>query len=228
MKVNSLSFVIGGEAGAGINLAGFILGKSCVRGGLNVFGTIDYQSLIRGGHNAYYATINTEEVHSQSGYIDLLLALNEETIYIHKDELVEGSGIVYDGESIDVSSEKLGVENLKFFSVPLRKIVKELKGAPVMRNTVAIGATVSLLNYDLEIVNELIRETAGKEEKRLELNLNAAKKGYEYAEQNYKNDFDRKLEAVSKTRDRMFLTGSEAVGLGAIKAGCKFYAAYPN
>ncbi|MGQ9720089.1 MAG: 2-oxoacid:acceptor oxidoreductase family protein [Candidatus Jordarchaeum sp.] len=228
MKVNNLSFVIGGEAGAGINLAGFLLGKSCVRGGLNVFGTIDYQSLIRGGHNAYYATVSEEEVFSQSGYIDLLLALNEETIYIHKHEFVEGAGIVYDGESIDISSEKLGVKSVRFYSVPLGRIVKELKGAPVMRNTVAIGAAISLINYDLELVNELIRETSGKEEKRLELNLAAAKEGYEYAEQNYKNDFDRKLEVVSRTRNRMFLTGSEAVGLGAIKAGCKFYAAYPN
>lgn len=228
MKINSLSFVIGGEAGAGINLAGFILGKSFVRGGLNVFGTIDYQSLIRGGHNAYYATVDTNEVYTHSGYADLLLALNEETIYIHKHELVEGSGIVYDGESIDISAEKLGVKNVKLYSVPLRRIVKELQGPLVMKNTVAIGAAVSLVGYDLELVNELIRETSGKEEKRLELNLAAAKRGYEYAEQNYKNDFDRKVEVLSRARNKMFITGSDAIGLGAIKAGCKFYAAYPN
>jgi len=48
MKVNKLSFLIGGEAGAGITRSGFLFAKTCMRAGLNVFGTNDYQSLIKG------------------------------------------------------------------------------------------------------------------------------------------------------------------------------------
>jgi 2-oxoglutarate ferredoxin oxidoreductase subunit alpha len=218
--------MIGGEAGAGITRSGFLLAKACLRGGLHVFGTNDYQSLIRGGHNFYIARAGAEEIYSQADTIDLLLALNKETVLLHKDELVPGGGILYDGEEIALTNEDLGRDDLKLYSVPLRGIVKELKGALIMRNTVALGATVVLLRYDLEILNGVIRDVF--KPKVAELNVKAAKMGYDYVHEHYAGDFEYQLERTSSTGKRMmFLTGSEAVGLGAIRAGCKFYAAYP-
>jgi len=218
--------MIGGEAGAGITRSGFLFAKACLRGGLHVFGTIDYQSLIRGGHNFYIARADAEEIYSQADTINLLLALNKETILLHKDELVPGGGIVYDGEEIALSDEELGRGDPKLYSVPLRKVVKELEGTLIMRNTVALGAAVGLLDYDLEILNGVIRDTF--KPKVAELNAKAAKIGYDYAREHYAGDFEYRLEKTSSAGKRkMFLTGNEAVGLGAIRAGCKFYAAYP-
>jgi 2-oxoglutarate ferredoxin oxidoreductase subunit alpha len=224
--INRVSVMVGGEAGAGITRSGFLFAKACLRGGLHVFGTNDYQSLIRGGHNFYIARADAEEIYSQADTIDLLLALNKETILFHKDGLVLGGGIVYDREEIALSDEELGRDNLKLYSVPLRRIVKELDGALIMRNTVALGATVALLDYDLEILNGVIRDTF--KPKAAELNVKAAKMGYDYAREHYAEDFGYRLERTSSAGKReMFLTGNEAVGLGAIRAGCKFYAAYP-
>jgi 2-oxoglutarate ferredoxin oxidoreductase subunit alpha len=226
MTVNRISVIIGGEAGAGINRSGFLFAKACLRGGLHVFGTIDYQSLIRGGHNFYTARVDAEEIYSQADTIDLLLALNKETIFLHKDELVPGGGILYDGEEIPLNDEELGRDDLKLYSVPLRRIVKELEGELVMRNTVALGATMALLSYDLEILNEIMRDEF--KPKVAELNVKAAKMGYDYAQEHYAGDFKYRLEKTSSAGKRkIFLNGNEAVGLGAIRAGCKFYAAYP-
>ena len=50
MKINKISLMIGGEAGAGISRSGFLFAKACLRGGLHVFGTNDYQSLISNSH----------------------------------------------------------------------------------------------------------------------------------------------------------------------------------
>ena len=226
MIVNKISVMIGGEAGAGITRSGFLLAKACLRGGLCVFGTNDYQSLIRGGHNFYIARADAEEIYSQADTIDMLLALNKETILLHKDGLVPGGGIVYDGEEIALSDEELRRDNLKLYSVPLREIVKELEGKLIIRNTVALGATVALLDYNLEILNGVINDTF--KPKAAKLNVNAAKKGYDYAREHYAGDFEYRLERTSSAEQRkMFLTGNEAVGLGAIQAGCKFYAAYP-
>jgi len=224
--VNKISVIIGGEAGAGITRSGFLFAKACLRGGLHVFGTNDYQSLIRGGHNFYIARADAEEVYSQADTIDLLLALNKETILLHKDEIVRGGGIVYDGEEITLSDEELSRDNLKLYSVPLKKIVKELEGRLIMRNTVALGAAVGLLDYDVEILNGVIRDAF--KPKVAELNVKAAKMGYDYTREHYVGNFGYRLERTSSAGKRkMFLTGSEAVGLGAIRAGCKFYAAYP-
>jgi 2-oxoglutarate ferredoxin oxidoreductase subunit alpha len=224
--VNKISVLIGGEAGAGITRSGFLFAKACLRGGLHVFGANDYQSLIRGGHNFYIARADTEKIYSQADTIDLLLALNKETILLHKDELVPGGGVVYDGEEIALKDDELNRDDLKLYSTPLRRIVKELEGNLIMRNTVALGATVGLLDYDLDVLNGVLKDTF--KPKVAELNVKAAKMGYDYAREHYAENFAYRLKRMDRDEKRkIFLTGNEAVGLGAIQAGCKFYAAYP-
>lgn len=227
MKINELSILIGGEAGAGIARSGFLFAKICMRGGLHVFGTNDYQSLIRGGHNFYIARIDNEKVHSQTDYIDLLIALNAETVMLHKDGLVPDGGIIYDKDDITLNSSTLDRKDLKLYPIPLKKIVREeLKEQLLMRNTVALGAVVALADYDLTLLEGVLRDTFRAEV--AESNIKAAQIGYKYIKENFKNDFEyrlKKLEIVGKRR--IFLSGNEAVGLGAIRAGCKLYAAYP-
>jgi 2-oxoglutarate ferredoxin oxidoreductase subunit alpha len=224
--VNKLSLLVGGEAGAGITRSGFLFAKTCLRGGLYVFGANDYQSLIRGGHNFYTVRACDEEVYSQADTIDLLLALNKETIHLHKHELVSGAGIVYDGDQITITDEELGRDDIKLYPVPMQKIVKDLEGPTIMENTVALGAAIALLDYDPELLNSVLRDTFSP--KTAELNIEATKRGHNHIRENYTDGFGYTLKkTVSAGKHRIFLTGNEAIGLGAINAGCKLYAAYP-
>jgi 2-oxoglutarate/2-oxoacid ferredoxin oxidoreductase subunit alpha len=226
LKTNKLSLLVGGEAGAGITRSGFLFAKTCMRGGLYVFGANDYQSLIRGGHNFYTVNVEAEMVYSQADTTDLLIALNKETILLHKDELVSGAGIIYDGDQINVTSEELGRNDLKLYPVPLAKIVKDLKGPKIMENTVALGAAIALLDYDLELLNSVLQDTFGS--KIAEQNIEAAKQGHSYVKEKHSDKFGYRLKkTASAGKKRIFLTGNEAIGLGALNAGCKFYAAYP-
>jgi 2-oxoglutarate ferredoxin oxidoreductase subunit alpha len=224
--VNELSLLVGGEAGAGITRSGFLFAKTCLRGGLYVFGANDYQSLIRGGHNFYTVRADSEQIYSQADNIDLLIALNKETILFHKDELVAGAGVIYDGDQISITDEELGRDDIKLYPVPLRNIVKELEGPQIMENTVALGAAIALLDYDPELLNGVLRDTF--KPKTAELNIEAAKQGYNYTREHYGNSFGYRLKKTgSAGKKRIFLTGNEAIGLGALNAGCKLYAAYP-
>ena len=117
MKVNKLSLMVGGEAGAGITRSGFLFAKTCLRGGLYVFGVNDYQSLIRGGHNFYTVRVDNEEVYSQADNIEILIALNKETVLLHKDELIAEAGVIYDADQFTVTKEELEREDIKFFHV---------------------------------------------------------------------------------------------------------------
>jgi len=227
MKVNDLSVLIGGEAGAGITRSGYLFAKACVRGGLYAFGVNDYQSLIRGGHNFYVARIDDEEVYSQIDYIDLLVALNAETVSLHRGELVPSGGIIYDEDDLTLSPETLKREDLKFYPVPMKKIVmEELKEQPIMRNTVALGAAVALVDYDLTLLEGVLKDTFKEEV--AESNIRAARMGHEYVKKNFQDNFEYRLKRTETAdKRRLFLTGNEALGLGAVKAGCKFYAAYP-
>ena len=229
LKVNDLSLLIGGEAGAGISRSGFLFAKACMRGGLHVFGANDYQSLIRGGHNFYTVRVSGEEIRSQADQISLLIALNSETVMLHKHELVASGGIICDQEDVNLSTESLGRQDLKICPIPLRKIVVDALKEPhnlIMRNTVALGAANALTNYDSALLEEVLKETFKPEI--AESNIKAARMGYDYVKKNFENDFEFQLKkTASAGKRRIFLSGNEAIGLGALRAGCKFFAGYP-
>ena len=223
---NKLSLLVGGEAGAGISRSGQLFAKSCLRGGLNVFGTIDYQSLIRGGHNFYTVRAETKQVYCQDDTVDLIIALNKETVLLHKDELVKGGAIIYDADQIKITKQELGRDDINLFHVPLRKIVKQLNGPQIMENTVALGAAIALLDYDQQIMSQVLKDAF--KPKIANLNIDATKQGYEYAKTNYKNGFGYKLQKTQTSgKQKIFVAGNEAIALAAISAGCKLYAAYP-
>jgi 2-oxoglutarate ferredoxin oxidoreductase subunit alpha len=227
MKINDLSFLVGGEAGAGITRAGYLFVKAAMRGGLCAFGTNDYGSLIRGGHNFYIASIRDGEVYSQADYVDLLFSLNAETIALHKQEMISGGGIIYDPSDMPDAAKQIGRNDLKLYPVPLTKIVKEdLKQDPISRNTVALGAAVKLVDYDFKVMQDVFRDTFN--EKAAEASVNAAQAGYDFAKDNFEDDFEYRLEKVkAEGKYKIFLSGNESIGTGAIAAGCGLYVAYP-
>ena len=209
------TFMIGGEAGQGVQSVGFLLAKVFARGGYHVFADQDYESRIRGGHNFFRIRISDARTGAIAEATDILIALNGESIELHRDELNDTGVIIYDGEKIK-DAGNTGI----LFSVPLER----LAGDKVMSNTVALGAALALVDYDLNILNRVLSEHFGKG-KVADSNISAAKAGYEYAQAEYKGSI-RQLKPVSDAR-RMLLTGNEAISLGAIAAGCKFISAYP-
>jgi len=227
--VNTLSWKLGGEAGFGIMSAGLIFAKACSRGGLNVFVINEYPSLIRGGHNVSHVWVMEREITSQYYPVDLLVALNEETVELHKNELNPGGGILYDGDKITLTAESLGRDDVNLYHVPLEKIATETGERTIMRNSVALGASIALADYDLDMLNGVIRDTfAHKGDKVVNPNLAAAKGGYDYIKENYPADsFRFKLSKIKGREPKPLISGSEAISLGAIQAGCKFYSAYP-
>ena len=117
-KGSPVSILIGGEAGQGLSRSGSLFGKALMRGGLHVFGSIDYPSVIRGSHNFYILTFSDREVHYNGDSVDLVLALNKETVLLHADEVSPGGAIVYD-EGVEISSEELGRDDVRFLPFPL-------------------------------------------------------------------------------------------------------------
>lgn len=222
---NSVSFLIGGEAGQGINRSGGILGKTILRGGYYIYGRIDYPSVIRGSHNFYVLRVSDEEVYSNYETIDLILALNKETVTLHVDELNQNGGIIYD-EDVELEGD-LGRDDLSLYPVPLSSIVEEIEGREVIRNTVALGAAIALIDYDLDILKQVISDSFRGREEIIELNNTATERGFNYVKDNFSGEFPCLIKATEGKSERLMITGNESVGLGAINAGCRFYAAYP-
>ncbi len=226
-----LTWLVGGEAGYGITTMGQMFARACARGGLNVFGYVEYPSLIRGGHNTAMVRVAKAKVHAHSDKIDIMLALNKETIDLHKEEMAEGGVIIYDGESISIDGDgetRLRRGKITLFSVPLAKIAKDLGAERVMRNTVALGACFAIMGLGFEPVENVLQSTfERKGPDVVEYNVKVAKAGFDFAVQNFKEKFAKSISVVADAPKRMVISGNEAIALGALKAGVKFMAAYP-
>ncbi len=213
------NIVIGGKAGQGLQTISDALSKLFLRGGYEVFTSQDYMSRVRGGHNFFMIRISDRPLCAQKPKIDLLIALDQETIDIHWLELEPEAFIFYDGESIHLSRE-----DKRLVSISWDKIATTIGGNTIFANTVAVGACCGLLNFDLGLLAGLLQEAfAKKDPKIIETNLQCAKAGYEVT----KNLKSKVTIQAGTTSGKMYINGSEAIGLGAIASGMKFYSGYP-
>jgi len=219
-----LNWAIGGEAGDGIDSTGKIFAQALSRAGRHVFTSKDFASRIRGGYTAYKVRTGIEPVESVVDRLDILIALTERTVDENTDELHEGSVIVFDGERTMMQDFE-APEGMIGLDVPLKRLAEDAGGA-IMRNVVALGAAAEVGEFPIPKLDEsLEKRFGGKGQAIVENNREAARLGAEYVRENYDLDTDYELETTDE--DYVLLNGDEAIGMGAIAAGCRFYAGYP-
>ena len=235
--INSFSWKIGGPAGFGIKASGEIMSKALMRAGLWVFDTDEYPSLIRGGHNTYQVRASDEEIHSAVRQLDILVALDEATITKNFREMRKGGIIIYEETTAPVSKIKTLIKkrgDIRLFPFPLVKIAEE-EGNILMRNVVAIAASLAITAFPITVLNAVLRDFFRKKGSRvISSNIHAAMRGYKLAEKYAKEEItDYAVRLVPLVNDkngkkkRILLTGNDATAMGAVQAGMKLYAAYP-
>jgi len=223
--VTDLQWLIGGEAGYGIVTTGVMMSKIFTRLGLSVFDYVEYPSLIRGGHNAYYVRGSDNPIFSQRKGIDILVALNKDTINKHKDEVSENGAIIYDPSVTKVEPQEFSPSILRV-EVPLLEITKKVGADHLMINTVAIGASLALFYSDFGVLQKILTDVFGKKgEKVIQENLNASKAGFDYVKTHSAPPFKKQVNALKQ--QNLLISAAEAVALGAIRAGLQFAAIYP-
>ncbi|PSQ29230.1 2-oxoacid:acceptor oxidoreductase subunit alpha [Halobacteriales archaeon QS_9_68_17] len=217
-----LNWAIGGEAGDGIDSTGKIFAQALSRAGRHVFTSKDFASRIRGGYTAYKIRSSTDRVQSVVDRLDILVALTQRTIDENVEELHEDSVVIYDGERSWDAEIPEGVTGV---DVPLKSLAEDAGGA-IMRNVVALGAACQIADFPIENLDEsLEKRFASKGEKLVENNKQAARLGQEYVEENYDDLPEYSIDTTDE--DLVLLNGDEAIGMGAIAAGCRFYSGYP-
>ncbi|MDO8451672.1 MAG: 2-oxoacid:acceptor oxidoreductase subunit alpha [bacterium] len=225
--VTSITWKIGGEAGFGIISSGTMLARSLTRAGYIILATNEYPSLIRGGHNLVSIRISTEKFSAMRKGVDILIALNKETVMLHKEELSKGALIVYDPNAFDPSELSLP-SSIKSIPVPFSQEVKNRNGEPIMRNTVALGASARLLGLEFSSIQSVIEDQFKKKgEETVRNNVAMAKAGFDYVYAHFPNETSFFLSPPVSKEKQLVVNASEAVGLGAVRAGLKFAAIYP-
>ena len=214
-----LALSIGGAAGQGIATPGNILARIFVRRGLHLYAYNAYQSIIRGGHIFLTVRVSDQEVHSHGDKLDLLLCLNQDTMTRHLGLMGEGSRVVFNSDTISPGQAQKGAH-----LCPL-PVIELSGGGRMVQNTVALGAILSLLGLDFQVLEDsLTLQFKRKGQEVVDQNVTAARAGFNHAQENFE-PFAEPLPKPSKPL--AVWTGNEALAMGGAAAGVKFYCAYP-
>ena len=217
---NEIIIGIGGAAGDGGASTADNLALASARQGLHVYVYTSYQSLIRGGHSWIRQRISTKKVSNVGDQVGAMIALNQDSMDRHLQELKSGGICVYNGDKVKPGKAPEGVQ-----LCPLP--VFELAGKdalPIMQNTVALGALTGLLGLEFESLSSVFEHTFKKKPQVVKANIEAAKAGFDFAVKTYK----KIANPLGKTPAKLAMVhGNNMLAFGAANAGCKVYCAYP-
>lgn len=209
----NLNILIGGEAGQGLVTVAQILSKSLVRSGYFIVVTQSYQSRIRGGHNSFAIRVGTEELIAPQESVDLLVALDKDTVDLHRAELSSSHLVMLD--------EAFGIDGDSILRVPFEELAQER-----FSNIAALGVVSTLLGLDKGLVIKTIEDFFGK------AHLDAAEENRGTFERSFRWASEHpmafeKLTQINDPSGRLMMNGNEAIALGALSAGVRFYSFYP-
>lgn len=202
-----LSVLIGGRAGDGINSAGLLVSHLFNRIGYFTYMYFDYPSLIKGGHNFTITRAADHPVGALRERCDFILALNQDSIDLHRDLMDKTTTVIYDSNRAAAEGQ----------GVPVQDILKEEQAPGVMGNSCIIGAFCRAAGISFPVLEEVFRRQLPKG---LEENLVIARRGF---------DAVRPGNPLGKGKNEPLplLSGNEAIGIGLLHGGLEAFVAYP-
>lgn len=208
--VDMYNILIGGAAGDGIETTAAVFETALKTMGYHVFAMRDFMSRVRGGHNFNRIRFGTKPVHTHAREIDGLIAINEETFHLHKDNLKEGGFII--------ASPNLKLEHPNLIELDSKTLAKEAGNARA-DGSVIIGALIRLYDMDFSLAEKVFQDYFPASI--LDANLKSLKLGYDATQPKIKT------EATNDLSNHVMVNGAEAMGAGALAGNMRFYSAYP-
>jgi 2-oxoacid:acceptor oxidoreductase, alpha subunit len=202
--------LIGGAAGQGMETLASILEKFLQRNGFELFTIRDYMSRVRGGHNFIQVRFGDERLTSHKDSLDAIVALNDETIILHKNRLSPRGRVLCDEDS--------GVKDADLVLLPVKNAAKAAGDVRAFGSAL-LGALVKMFSLEPDLMQDVIREFFNDDI--AVQNIDAFYKGYGHID---KSIFDKPKTSI---KEKLLINGNEAIALGTMAAGCRFYSAYP-
>lgn len=225
------SIKIVGAQGQGVNSVGEMVAKGLKRTGYCVFGYREYMSLIKGGHSSYQLDVSPEKIESSETLVDVVVAFNHHGLEKNLRDLKHGGILLH--ETADWKWPKDDQEFIKergitVLFLPATEILAKLKAKPILLNVLVTSVVWRLLGLDHDDLREEVRKQFGKKgDAVVRQNLECIDAGIAFCGE-AAGDLAVKLPpAVDAWKEDLLVTGSQAMGMGLVHAGCRFYAGYP-
>ena len=225
--INDMSIQVATVNGSGSQSSNTVLLRTIFQMGVPVSGKNLFPSNIAGLPTWYTIRANKDGYIARKKEIDFLVAMNPETAQEDVMSLGDGAVVLYD-EPLNLRSLR---QDLIFYSVPYDKLVAsvcpEAKLRKLVKNMVYVGVVARLLNLDMAEVEKAIRKQFARKVKAAELNLAAARAGYDYAVASLTKQDPYRIERMDKNRGKIIIDGNSAAALGCMFAGVTVVTWYP-
>ncbi|MFN8331188.1 MAG: 2-oxoacid:acceptor oxidoreductase subunit alpha [Saprospiraceae bacterium] len=215
--------------GTGSASANNMFAKAVYRMGIPVTPKNIFPSNIQGLPTWYEVRINEKGYLGRRDGIDIMVAVNAQSLKKDIESVRSGGYLVYD------STKNLGEdfirEDLHYIGIPMMSLCMQHYNDPrqhlLMKNMIYVGALCALLGMEKEVFEQLVQEQFAKKEKLIPGNIQALHLGMNYAESNFECPLPYRLERRNLNQNKILTDGNNACGLGAVFAGATVGSWYP-
>lgn len=227
--VNDLVVRFANVNGTGSASANNIFAKSIFRMGLPVSPKNIFPSNIQGLPTWYEVRISEKGHLGRRDGIDLMVAINPQSLAKDIASVRPGGFLVYDNTK--KLYEDFIREDIHYVGIPMTQLCREHYTDPrqrqLFKNIVYLGAVATLIDLELDVIKNIISEQFSRKPKLIPPNFVALDLGVNYIKENYEYPLSIRLERRDNVGDSILIDGNAAVGLGSLYAGATFMAWYP-
>lgn len=231
MPTGDLTLAMVGSGGDGVVTMGDMLAQAGARDGLHVMKVEAYGPQIRGGESSCTVRISADPIFAQGDFIQVLVVFNWSDFARFRGEIVAAPNAVVLYEESDTTPRDeidLGVPgDLRMVPVPFIQLAKDAAGTALAKNIVTLGILSEMFGVPQTWLRKAVeRRFSKKKAEVLEANLRGFEAGIEFGKANQDHVSDLYLKYTAG-EPMLLMSGNEASAVGALHAGCRFFAGYP-
>ena len=226
--VDDLGVLVAGQGGDGSLTVVSLLGTLLGRRGFHTYTAREVASRTKGGHAAALMRASSVARGCLGDRVDLIVAFDEEAIQRTGHRLADDGIVVFDSSAGPRPAGFLPA-SATVLEVPLARIAVHSHRRDLFKNSVAFGLVARIVGLsDDEAVGMLRERFRRLGDGAIRSNLRALETGFEVAEQHgYASGSGPWRLAPVERAERLLITGNEAIALGFLAAGGRFFAGYP-
>jgi 2-oxoglutarate ferredoxin oxidoreductase subunit alpha len=215
--------------GTGSATANGLVAKCLFRMGLPIGPKNMFPSNIQGLPTWYEIRVNDKGYIGRRGGVDLMVAMNPQTMAKDLEDIVAGGYVLYDStKQIRDTAKK---PEINYLEIPITEICRshfsDPKQRTLLKNIVYVGALISLLGLDRDVLRQLLQEQIGHKKHLFDANIKALELGNEYAVSNFPSPLPLNVRKGNANAGKIMIEGNTAAGLGCVFGGATVAAWYP-
>jgi len=224
---DDICIMVGGQGGDGSLTVTALLAGLFRRRGLNVYSSRNVLSRIKGGHADGVVRASKNNIKCLGDLVKVVVAFDEEAVLATKDDLDPYATIIFDSSAGELDSTLVD-NTVKIYNIPFTKLILAEIRKELFKNSASFAVVGRLLGFpDEEMIQSLNARYGAKDAPILENNMRAFKIGLEWAGKNGLTAADSSSTNTVDVKQKLLMTGNEAVSYGLLVGGVRFFAGYP-